>query len=327
MDPCSTEGSRYFEFLSKKAHEGAQNQAKVDVANARMIGEVGEAERQGETKQRIAKIHAQTAVLETERKVEKATADSRFKSREIDIERELNLERIMATRAAEEKDAELLKVIERKNAEKELERLRASTVTQAKIAKESAQEKADGELYRISKQADGQAYTQRMTADADFMVQERAAEALFITKRREAEALYISRQQEAAGLHDLAKAYTALSQPLGGPQGLMQYLMMKEGVYERLADSSARAINGLQPKINVWTTGGAEGASDPTAPIRNLFQSIPPVASAIFDQTGMTPPAWMMGMPQPELLSGGGSGQVAEAKKAKAVTGHVNGVH
>lgn len=53
-------GSQYFQFLSQKAHEGAQNQAKVDVANARMIGETGEAERQGETKQKIAKINART---------------------------------------------------------------------------------------------------------------------------------------------------------------------------------------------------------------------------------------------------------------------------
>ena len=58
--------SKYFESLAKKAHEGAQSQAQVDVANARMIGQVGQAEKEGETKQRIAKINAHTAVLETE---------------------------------------------------------------------------------------------------------------------------------------------------------------------------------------------------------------------------------------------------------------------
>lgn len=31
-----TPGSEYFAFLSRKAHEGALNQAKVDVADARM---------------------------------------------------------------------------------------------------------------------------------------------------------------------------------------------------------------------------------------------------------------------------------------------------
>lgn len=36
-----TAGSEYFKFLSRKAHEGASNQAKVDVANACMMGEIG----------------------------------------------------------------------------------------------------------------------------------------------------------------------------------------------------------------------------------------------------------------------------------------------
>ena len=37
-----TPGSEYFSYLSRKAHEGASNQAKVDVAAARAIGEKGE---------------------------------------------------------------------------------------------------------------------------------------------------------------------------------------------------------------------------------------------------------------------------------------------
>ena len=36
-----TAGSEYFTFLSRKAHEGASNQAKVDVANAMMMGNIG----------------------------------------------------------------------------------------------------------------------------------------------------------------------------------------------------------------------------------------------------------------------------------------------
>ena len=36
-----TAGSEYFKFLSRKAHEGASNQAKIDVANAMMIGNIG----------------------------------------------------------------------------------------------------------------------------------------------------------------------------------------------------------------------------------------------------------------------------------------------
>ena len=341
--------SKYFDSLARKAHEGAQSQAQVDVANARMIGRVGEARKEGETKQEIAKINAHTAVLETERKVEKANADQKLKLREVEIGRELNLEQIAAQRSAEARDAELQKAVEQKRAEMELERLRATTVTQAKIAKESAEQKADADLYTQTKKADAQQYNQKAEteatyyraakdadaalyrrareAEATLAAKEKEAQAMFLTKKREAEAMlltkqneaqanyivrereaeaaYIARKKEAEGLTELAKAYGALANVMGGPQGLMQFLMLQDKTYEKLADANARAIHGLQPKINVWTTGnqdgsGAGGGADSMAPIRNLFQSLPPLLSTIQDQTGMNPPAWLAQMPAKE---------------------------
>ncbi|KAF2173801.1 hypothetical protein M409DRAFT_35123 [Zasmidium cellare ATCC 36951] len=295
--------SKYFESLARKAHEGAQSQAQVDVANARMIGRVGEAEKDGEAKQRIAKINANTAVLETERKVEKANADQKLRTREIEISRELNLEQIAAQRAAERKDAELQKAVEEKRAEMELERLRATTVTQAKIAKESAQQKADADLYTQTKKADAQ---------------------------MEAEAAYVARKREAEGLSEMARAYGQLAEVMGGPQGLMQFLMLQQGTYERLAEQNARAIHGLQPKINVWTTGGGEGggsgAEGAMAPIQNLFKALPPLFSTIQDQTGMTPPSWMANMPvqaqKGEGENGGKDAARVEKKEMALMNGH-----
>ncbi|KAI4710501.1 hypothetical protein J4E89_004956 [Alternaria sp. Ai002NY15] len=306
-----TPGSEYFAFLSRKAHEGALNQAKVDVAHARMQGEVGEAEKQGKTKQEVAKIHAQTAVLETERKAEKATADAKFTDKEIEIGRDLNVARINAKREAERRDAELQMEVEKKRALMELERLRATKVVQAKIEKESAQQQADAELYTQEKSADGHKYSQQAEAEADAFRSLRAAEADFEATKRRAEAEYfaqeraaqahlITQQREAEGLSAMAKAYGDMASVLGGPQGLMQYLMITNGTYEKLANANGAAIKGLQPKINVWNTGsqGGEGMADPSAPIRNLFQSLPPLLSTIHDQTGMAPPSWLAQMPQ-----------------------------
>ncbi|KAF2268623.1 hypothetical protein CC78DRAFT_551405 [Lojkania enalia] len=315
-----TPGSEYFAFLSRKAHEGALNQAKVDVADARMRGEVGEAEKQGKTKQEVAKIHAATAVLETERKGEKAAADAKLTDKEIQIEKELNLARINAKREAERRDAELNTDVEKKKALMELERLRATTVTQAKISKESSQERADAELYaqekaaegkKFSEQADAEAKAFRILKDAEagfkakereaeanFLVSKRAAEAEYFRREREAQATLITQQKEAEGLSAMAKAYGDLASVLGGPQGLMQYLMLQNNTYERLANANAQAIKGLQPKINVWNTGAqGENTADPTAPIRNLFQSLPPLLSTINDQTGIQPPTWLAQMP------------------------------
>ncbi|KAK4498138.1 hypothetical protein PRZ48_010794 [Zasmidium cellare] len=351
--------SKYFESLARKAHEGAQSQAQVDVANARMIGRVGEAEKEGEAKQRIAKINAHTAVLETERKVEKANADQKLKTREIEISRELNLEQIAAQRAAERKDAELQKAVEEKRAEMELERLRATTVTQAKIAKESAQQKADADLYTQTKKADAQQYNQKAEAEAIYfrsaqdtdasnykrtkdaeaeliarkneaeamyLMKEREAEANYVQRAREAEAAYVSRKREAEGLTEMAKAYGQLADVMGGPQGLMQFLMLQQGTYERLAEQNAKAIHGLQPKINVWTTGGeGGGAEGAMAPIQNLFKSLPPLFSTIQDQTGMTPPSWMANMPGANGVDGEGKQQGGKVNGEKKEMALMNG--
>ncbi|KAI5363680.1 putative Band 7 domain, Flotillin family, Band 7/SPFH domain superfamily [Septoria linicola] len=359
--------SRYFESLARKAHEGAQSQAQVDVANARMIGRVGEAEKEGQTKQEIAKINAKTAVLETERKVEKAIADQKLRTREIAIEREIQLEQIGAKRAAEQKDAELQKQVEEKRAAMELERLRATTVTQAKIAKESAQQKADADLYTQTKKADAQQYNQkaeaeavyyRSTQDADaanykrakdaeaalaarekeaqamyimkereaqamYIQREREAEAMYLTKSREAEAAYLARKKEAEGLTELSKAYGQLANVMGGPQGLMQFLMLQNGTYERLASENAKAIHGLQPRINVWTTDGANGSGDASmAPIQNLFKSLPPLFSTIQDQTGMSPPNWLAQMPSKDTeMPMGKKDSVVDRKQGSLTNG------
>jgi len=301
-----TPGSEYFAILSRKAHEGALNQAKVDVADARMRGEVGEAEKQGKTKQEVAKIHAATAVLETERKAEKAAADAKLTDKEIQIGRDLNVARILAKREAERRDAELNTEVEQKKALMELERLRATKVVQAKIEKESSQQKADADLYKQEKAAEGRKFAEQADAEAAAFRTMRDAEADYYARERAAQAQLIAQQREAEGLSAMAKAYGDMANVLGGPQGLMQYLMLTNGVYERLAEANGNAIKGLQPKINVWNTGSpADGTmADPSAPIRNLFQSLPPLLSTIHDQTGMAPPAWLAQMPPPPQQHG-----------------------
>lgn len=161
-----TPGSEYFAFLSRKAHEGALNQAKVDVAEARMRGHIGEAEKEGKTKQEVSKIDAETAVLETQRKVEKATADAHLANRQAELDMGIDLSKIRAKREAEAKDAELQRVVETKRAEMELERLRATDVTKSKIQRESAEQTADATLYKEQKDADGALYKRQLDADA-----------------------------------------------------------------------------------------------------------------------------------------------------------------
>ncbi|KAL8828975.1 MAG: hypothetical protein Q9191_002279 [Dirinaria sp. TL-2023a] len=302
-----TAGSEYFKFLSRKAHEGASNQAKIDVANAQMIGNIGEAEKRGKTRQEISKIDAATAVLETQRKSEKAQADAELTTTQTKLDMGINLAKIQATREAEAQDAELQKNVETRRAAMQLEKRRATDVVHAKIERESAQEKADAKLYAENKNADGHLYKQQQEAEAKFLAVVKGADALVYQKKQEVEANYIratkeaeasfyAKKKEAEGITEMAKAYEKMASVLGGPQGLLQYMMLENNTYEKLAQANAKAINGLQPKITVWNTGENAGGSDSAAPIRNILQALPPLLSTIDDQTGIKPPNWLAQM-------------------------------
>ena len=95
--------SNYFATLSKKAHEGASNQARIDVAEAQWKGNVGEAERHGRQNREIAKIH------KTERDTEKAQAEATLATRKAAFDRDVRIAQIEATRATEARDEELMK--------------------------------------------------------------------------------------------------------------------------------------------------------------------------------------------------------------------------
>lgn len=194
----------------------------------------------------------------------------------------------------------------------ELERLRATTVTKAKIDRESAREKTDAAVYTQTRQAEAAKYAAAAEAESRYKTKEME----YLARERQAEAEFVCRKREAEGLLELSKAYGALSNVLGGPQGLMGYFALEKGLYESLANANAKAVHGLQPKINVWNTGNSDGA-DATAPIRNLFQTLPPLFSTIQDQTGISPPqslAQMPGASAPDMTIGHGSKGKAIAK-------------
>ncbi|RMZ78051.1 hypothetical protein DV737_g4019, partial [Chaetothyriales sp. CBS 132003] len=310
-----TPGSEYFAFLSRKAHEGASNQARIDVAEARMRGEIGEAAKKGHTKQEISKIDAETAVLETKRKSEKAQADAELTNRQTELNMGIQLNQIRAKRAAEARDAELQKEVETKKASTELERLRAKDVVKAKIERETAEQEADARFYRDSKHADAKAYAERQQADANLFKQMQETKGFVQRQMQEADAIYHVKLKEAEGIKAQAEAYKSLAEAFGGPEGLLTYMMLKDGIHEKLALANAKAIHGLQPKITVWNTGNEGATADNLAPIRNIMQGLPPLLSTINEQTGITPPSWLVNMPKVEGTQS--NGQVSKPEWQK----------
>lgn len=287
--------SVYFSSLSRKAHEGATNQSRIDVAEAQLRGNVGEARRRGEQEREIAKINAETAVQKTERDIERAAAEANLSTRQAGLNRDVEIARVTAQRELQSTDEDLKRQVEIKRAAAEMERLRARDVVKATIERESAQQAADARAYEI--EADAKAHFERAQREAD---------AAAYAARSKAEADLVAARMQADGLSAMADAYGKMAHAFGGPAGLLQYLMIEKGTYQDLAQANAAAIQGLQPKISVWNTGAAASSSggDGDAPgaaaagtetMRNVYQMLPPLMTTINEQTGITLPEWQFG--------------------------------
>ena len=291
-----------------------------------MRGEIGEAGKKGHTKQEISKIEAETAVLETKRKADKAQADAELRNRQTELDMGIQMAQIKAKRTAEARDAELQREVETKKAAMELERLRAKDLVRAQISQETTEREADANYYKASKNADGKAYAEKQDADAQLFKQQRQIQATVERQMKEADANYHVKNRDAEATLAQAKAYSALADAFGGPQGLLTYLMIKDNTYEKLALANAKAIQGLQPKITVWNTGSEAGdaTSGGISAIKNIMQSLPPLLSTIQDQTGITPPNWMLNMPNKEDINHNGTAE-ANIKAKKGIL--LNGIH
>jgi len=150
----------------------------------------------------------------------------------------------------------------------ETERLRVQYVSKAKAEFEANKANSDAKLYTAQKEA----------------------EAALYQKQKEAEGVLSLYNAQAEGIKNLMSAFN------GDTQAAVQYVMIERGVFQQLAKENASAIQGLNPKITVWNTGGESSAQSSANPINGIFQSLPPLLSTIQDQTGIKPPTWMAQM-------------------------------
>ncbi|KAK8142265.1 hypothetical protein G3M48_009077 [Beauveria asiatica] len=201
-------GSNYFSSLSRKAHEGATNQARIDVAEAQLKGNVGESARHGQQEREIAKIHAETAVQKTERDIERAQAVARLATHKTALDRDVNIAKVTAERTLQSTDEDLKRDVEIKRAGAELERLRATDLVKATIEKESKQQVADAAAYKVAadakakqdaqqRDADAGAYRTRLEAKAMQEAKQHDADAEAYRTRLEAKAMQEAKQHDA----------------------------------------------------------------------------------------------------------------------------------
>ena len=135
------------------------------------------------------------------------------------------------------------------------------------------------------------AEARKAQADAHFFEQKMAEDAKLYAKQKEAESVAL-----------VGKAKTeyvaSMLQALGGNyHALRDYLMIDSGMYTEMARINAGAVNGMQPKISIWSNGGEAGgeaaAGSALQQVAGVYKMLPPLLSTVHEQTGMSPPAWM----------------------------------
>lgn len=270
--------SKYFSYLALKISADAENQAKIDIAEARRRGNIGEKEREGTTRQRVAEVESQASIFENERKneMEKSVAD--LEQKRAQYNQQVQIARLESDLNANKRQEELQKEVEMKRLERETEKRRASELSKARVEAEIKSTEAGGEANAMKQTADAKLYTEMKHADATLYAKSREAEGV--------KALY---EAQADGLQRIVNTFQ------GDNRALLSYLMIERELYPKLADASARAIQGLNPKITIWNTGNdAEGTSGAFGNISNIAKSIPPIIQTVEEQTGLSLPDWLL---------------------------------
>jgi flotillin len=202
---------------------------------------------------------------------------------------------VKATKAVALREAELQVEVERQNASRQAEKLKAEQLSKAVVDYEMKVQQANWELYNRQKAAEALLFEQEKEAEA-----RRAA--AFFARQREAEAELYAKQKEAEGLAAMGQAQSAylaaMLGALGGSYGaLRDYLMINSGVYQEMARINADAVRGLEPKISVWSNGGGVGEGDGSGgamkEMAGVYKMLPPLLTTVHEQTGMLPPAWL----------------------------------
>ncbi|XP_077231175.1 flotillin-like protein 4 [Tasmannia lanceolata] len=311
------QGYEYFSYLGQKTQMEAANQAKVDVAEARMKGEIGSKLREGQTTQNEAKIDAETKIFSTKRQGEGKKEEIKVKAevkifeneREADVAeanadlgtkkaswaQQVQMAEVEAAKAVAIREAELQREVERRNALTRTEKLKAELLSKASVEYETRVQEANWELYKKQKAAEAELYQREKEAEARRV----AAEAALFARQQAALGELYAKQKEAEGVVALAQAQgvyvsTLLKALDGNYANLRDYMMINGGLFQEIAKINAGAIQGLQPKISVWTNGnGGEVASGGMKEVAGVYKMLPPLFKTLHEQTGMLPPTWM----------------------------------
>ena len=322
-------GHEYFSYLGQKTQMEAANQAKVDVSEARMKGEVGAKLREGQTLQNAAKIDAETKIISTQRKgegtkeeirvntevkvyqnqreAELAKANAELAMKKAGWAKEAQVAEVEAQKAVAMKEAQLQREVEKMNALTRTEKLKAEFLSKATVEAETKAQEANYILNQQQRAADAILYKKQKEAEAT----RAAAEAELYARQKAADGEFYAKKKEAEGLQALGQAQGAYLQTLLEASGhdypaTRDYMMINSGMFPEIARINAEGVRGIQPKISIWTNGGeaadgsAGGGNAAMKEVAGVYKMLPQLLNTVQEQTGMQPSSWMGSLPVEE---------------------------
>ncbi|GAV70910.1 LOW QUALITY PROTEIN: hypothetical protein CFOL_v3_14408 [Cephalotus follicularis] len=283
-------GHEYFSYLGQKTQMEAANQAKVDIAEAKMKGEIGSKMREGQTTQNAAKIDAETKIISTKREGEgkkekfKVTADAKiFENKKKADVAEANAELAMkkawwaqssqlaeveVAKAVAVREAKLQTEVERMNAMHRTEKLKADLLSKASVE------------YDIK-------------VSVSSMHCEICVYIYIYTHVCISNCTCFS---VCVCLSLLGKYFLWVFAILSGVTWCDSITMLEKNMFQEMAKINAQAVNSLQPQISVWSGvngGDAENGGGVMKYIAGVYTMLPPLLKTVNEQTGMLPPPWL----------------------------------
>ncbi|OVA07885.1 Flotillin family [Macleaya cordata] len=239
---------------------------------------------------------------------ERREANAELATKKSRWDQSAQLAEVESVKAVAIKEAELQREVELKNALTQKEKLKAEFLSKASVEYEIKVQEANWELYKKQKAAEAVLYEKEKEAEA----QRLAAEATLFARQQAADGeLYAKKKEGLVALANAQGTYvrTLLQGVNGNYAALRDYLMINGGMFQEIAKINAGAIQGLQPKISIWTNGASSSSGDQNnmytvngsagaamKEVAGVFRMLPPpLFQTVEEQTGMTPPSWLAG--------------------------------
>lgn len=247
------EGCTFFAEKRKKKMAEVSSQARIDVSEAEKRGNIGEKERQVETRKRLAELECDAVETENANQQQVAKYNADLVVVQAESLRQEETARVESEMRVKMRQAEMQKDVEERRAEQETAQLRADEMSKANIYYETETRRAEADAQRVTI----------------------SAEAALLAASKEADGIQ-------AILTGKANGYREVSSSTGlGSEDFLNYLMIENGVLQKLAAERANALQNLKPEIKNFNI--TKGNTEADNSITNIMEMIPPIASVFGD--------------------------------------------